>query len=215
MARARGNLFIVAAPSGGGKTTIIRRVIEQLTAAGQRAHFSVSHTTRPPRPGEVCGVDYTFVDRPRFEAMVAAGEFLEFAEVHGHLYGTARRPVRERLEAGEDVFLDIDVQGARQVRVADPEAVSVFVLPPSRHELVRRLRARGQDDAAAVELRMRNAVKEMRCWHEFHYVIINNCLEEAVQALACIVAASRQRPCRMAQVATEILADFENSAGEA
>ncbi len=214
MRRQQGSLFIVAAPSGGGKTTLIKRVMEGMAAQGRAAHFSVSHTTRPPRPGEVDGVDYHFVDRAEFEAMMARGEFLEHAEVHGNLYGTSRRAVAEKLSQGCDVFLDIDVQGARQVRAVAPAAVSVFVLPPSRAELERRLRDRRQDDEAVVALRMRNAVNEMRFWHEFDYVIINDCLEEAARSLACIVAASRCRRCRMGEVAAAILEDFEGSARE-
>ncbi|HLE60008.1 MAG TPA: guanylate kinase, partial [Thermoanaerobaculaceae bacterium] len=146
MGATRGELFIVASPSGGGKTTLIRRVMQELAAQGREAHFSISHTTRPPRPAERHGVDYYFVDRPAFQRMVVAGEFLEFAEVHGNLYGTSRAEVENRLERGCDVFLDIDVQGARQVRASVPDAVKVFVFPPSYVESRRRLVARAAPD---------------------------------------------------------------------
>lgn len=214
MAPERGDLFVVASPSGGGKTTLIRRVLEGFAQEGVKAYFSVSHTTRPPRPGERHGVDYYFVDRPRFERMVAEGEFLEWAQVHGHLYGTSRRAVEEKRAAGYHVFLDIDVQGARQVRAAVPEVVSVFILPPSRAELLQRLRRRGGDSEDAIAVRIRNAVMEIRHWSEFDYVIINNCVEAAARALACIVVASRYRRSRVREEATAILADFEGGSEE-
>ncbi len=208
---SRGELFIVASPSGGGKTTLIRRVMSELAAEGREAHFSVSHTTRAPRACEREGVDYHFVDRPAFQAMVARGEFLEFAEVHGNLYGTSRSEVEGRLERGCDVFLDIDVQGARQVRASVPDAVKVFVFPPSREELHRRLVARRQDSDAAIALRIKNAVQEMREYAEFDYVIINARLEDATRALASIVAAARQRPMRMRAGVQAILEGFERA----
>jgi len=207
----RGELFIVASPSGGGKTTLIRRVMEQLAADGRQAHFSVSHTTRTPRGCERDGVDYHFVDRAAFSAMVARGEFLEFAEVHGNMYGTSRTEVEGRLERGCDVFLDIDVQGARQVRASVPDAVKVFIFPPSRDELSRRLVARHQDSDAAIALRIRNALSEMREYAEFDYVIINNRLEEATRALASIVASARMRPVRMRAEVLAILEGFERA----
>ena len=205
----RGELFIVASPSGGGKTTLIRRVMQELAAPGREAHFSISHTTRPPRPAERHGVDYYFIDRAVFQRMVAAGEFLEFAEVHDNLYGTSRAEVEGRLERGCDVFLDIDVQGARQVRASVADAVKVFIFAPSYAELRRRLVARGQDDEAAIELRLKNAVQEMREYAEFDFVIINDRLEEATRALASVVAAARMRPFRMRARVQAILEEFE------
>ncbi len=211
MGTSRGELFIVASPSGGGKTTLIRRVMKELAAEGREAHFSVSHTTRAPRGSERDGVDYHFVDRAAFQAMAARGEFLEFAEVHGNLYGTSRAEVEGRLERGCDVFLDIDVQGARQVRASVADAVKVFVFPPSRDELCRRLAARGQDSAAAIALRIRNSVQEMREYAEFDYVIINDHLEDATRALASVVAAARLRPFRMRAGVQAILEGFERA----
>ena len=214
MATRRGEVFIVASPSGGGKTTLIHRVMAELQAAGREVHFSVSHTTRSPRPGERDGVDYHFVDRPAFERMIAAREFLEYAEVHNNLYGTSRGEVAGRLERGCDVFLDIDVQGARQVRASIPDAVKVFVFPPSYAELRRRLIARRQDDEAAIALRIRNAVKEMREYAEFDYVIINDRLEEATRQLGSVVATSRMRPQRMRDEAQAIVEEFERAVKE-
>jgi guanylate kinase len=211
---ARGELFIVSSPSGGGKTTLIRRVMADLERRGRQAHFSVSHTTRRPRPGERDGVDYHFVDRPGFEAMVARHEFLEYADVHDNLYGTSRGEVEGRLQAGCDVFLDIDVQGARQVRASIPDAVKVFIFPPSLAEQRRRLTERRQDDRATIELRIRNALKEMREYAEFDYVIINDSLEEATRALLAIVTAARLRPFRMRQAVEPIIADFEHALRE-
>ena len=209
-----GALFIVASPSGGGKTTMIRRVMAELERAGQKVHFSVSHTTRAPRGAERAGTDYHFIDRATFDAMVERREFLEFAEVHGNLYGTSRSEVEPRLAAGYAIFLDIDVQGARQVRSSIPDAVKVFVFPPSREELVRRLRARRQDDETAIALRMANSLKEMREYAEFDYVIINESLEAATQALASVVAAARLRPGRMRGAVETIIAGFERALKE-
>lgn len=203
-----GELFIVSSPSGGGKTTLIRRVIQQLVQEGQKAHFSVSHTTRKPRSGEAHGVDYYFVSREEFLAMVDAGQFLEFAEVHGNLYGTSWAEVQGKREAGIHVFLDIDVQGARQVRGKVPDAVKIFIFPPSYAELKRRLLSRRQDDEATIRLRMRNALNEMREYGEFDYVIINDELEVACRELASIVSASRLRSSRMRAHVETILDDY-------
>jgi len=209
-----GGLFIVSSPSGGGKTTMIRRVMAVLEKEGQKVHFSVSHTTRAPRGAERDGVDYHFVDRAAFEAMVERREFLEFAEVHGNLYGTSRSEVEPRLVAGYAIFLDIDVQGARQVRASIPDAVKVFVFPPSRAELLRRLRARRQDDEPTIALRMTNSLKEMREYAEFDYVIINSSLEEATRALASVVVAALLRPGRMRGAVESIIAGFERAREE-
>lgn len=209
-----GELFIVSSPSGGGKTTLIRRVMAELEKEGRQAHFSVSHTTRPPRPGERAGVDYHFVGRPTFHRMVEQRQFLEYAEVHGNLYGTSRGEVERHLAAGVDVFLDIDVQGARQVRASVDDAVKIFIAPPGYEELRRRLEARRQDDEATIALRLRNALKEMREYADYDCVIINDCLEEAVRALASVVAATRLRPQRMRDRVARILEDFERAVKE-
>lgn len=214
MEQTPGALFIVSSPSGGGKTTIIRRVMAGLEREGKKVHFSVSHTTRAPRPAERSAIDYHFVDRTSFEAMIERREFLEFAEVHGNLYGTSRAEVEPRLAAGYAIFLDIDVQGARQVRASIPDAVKVFVFPPSRAELLRRLRERRQDDEATIALRMRNSLREMREYAEFDYVIINDRLEAATQALASVVAAALLRPGRMRGAVEAIIAGFERALKE-
>jgi guanylate kinase len=209
-----GALFIVSSPSGGGKTTMIRRVMAELEKAGQTVHFSVSHTTRAPRGAERDGIDYHFVDRSVFQEMIERRQFLEFAEVHGNFYGTSRSEVEPRLAAGYAIFLDIDVQGARQVRAAIADAVGVFVFPPSREELLRRLLARQQDDEATIALRIANSLKEMREYAEFDYVIINDRLEAATRALASVVAAARLRPGRMRGAVETIIAGFERAVEE-
>ena len=214
MTPTRGEVFIVSSPSGGGKTTMIRRVMELLRDEGRDAHFSISHTTRPPRACERHGVDYFFVDRNEFEAMVGRGEFLEYAEVHENYYGTSRGQVEDRIARGCDVFLDIDVQGARQVRASVEDAVKVFVFAPSYAELKRRLVTRRQDDEQTIRLRLSNAVKEMREYAEFDFVIINTCLDDAVRALASIVAAARMRPFRVRADVQAILEDFERALKE-
>jgi guanylate kinase len=207
----QGALFIVSSPSGGGKTTMIRRVMAGLEREGRKVHFSVSHTTRAPRPSEREGIDYHFVDRPAFAAMIDRREFLEFAEVHGNLYGTSRAEVEPRLAEGYAIFLDIDVQGARQVRASIGDAVKVFVFPPSHEELLRRLRARRQDDEATIALRIRNSLKEMREYGDFDYVIINDRLEVATQALSSVVAATWLRPGRMRGAVETIVAGFDRA----
>jgi guanylate kinase len=193
----KGVLFIVASPSGGGKTTLIRKTMERLEEAGVAAHFSVSHTTRSPRPGEVDGVDYHFVDREEFEAMVAGGGFLEWAEYAGNLYGTSRVEVENRLRAGEDIFLDIEVQGANQVKTKIPEVVKIFVYPPSYRVLKERLTKRQQDSEDAIRRRLQWAVREFGVGGEFDYAIINDRLDEAVDALFGICVAEHHRTHRL------------------
>lgn len=214
MSPTPGDLFIVASPSGGGKTTIIRKVMAAMAGRGWPSHFSVSHTTRAPREGEREGVDYHFVNRPTFLSMVGRGEFLEWAEYVGNLYGTSRASVEVQRAAGTDVFLDIEVQGAEQVRARIPEAVGVFVLPPSLAVLRQRLESRGKDTPAVIEKRIRIAAKEMAHYTGFDYVIINDRLEEAVQALDAIVAAARCRTTRRAALAERILDDFRTACVE-
>jgi guanylate kinase len=168
--------LVLSAPSGAGKTTIARR----LRARRSDVVFSVSATTRAPREGERDGVDYHFVPEAEFRRMIAAGELIEWAEVHGSLYGTPLRYVREARERGEYLLLDIDVQGARQIRQRVPEAVFVFVLPPSGEVLVQRLMGRGSEDGARVQRRLRNALAEIRTAPEFDHVVINDDLDAAV-----------------------------------
>jgi guanylate kinase len=212
---SRGALYIVSSPSGGGKTTLIRSVMVRLAAEGREAYFSISHTTRAARPGERDGTDYYFVDRPTFESMVTRNEFLEYAWVHGNFYGTSRVEVEGRLARGCDVFLDIDVQGARQVHGSVGDAVKVFIMPPSFAELRRRLDARRQDEPAAIALRLRNALKEMRDYEDFDYVIINDRLDEAVCTLHTVVVAARFRPHLIRARVAAIVEDFERNSEEA
>jgi len=192
-----GVLFIVSSPSGGGKTSIIKRTMESLEAEGWRCHFSVSHTTRARRLSEVDGRDYHFVERPEFLAMVERGEFLEWAEYAGNLYGTSKKEVEGRLERGVDVFLDIDVQGAQQVKTSIPDAVKVFIYPPSYEELKRRLVDRGQDSMEAIRKRLRWALKELRFVGDFDYAIINDRLDRAVGTMTGICLGEHHRLARM------------------
>jgi guanylate kinase len=184
-----GNLFIVAAPSGGGKTSLTRALLEREPTI----RLSVSYTTRPPRPSEIDGVDYRFVTVEMFEALKDAGEFLEHAHVHGNWYATGTTWLKNQVEAGQDVLLEIDWQGAAQVRKLMPESVHIFILPPSLALLRERLQRRGQDDAETIERRLNAARDEMRHCGEFDYVIINQDFASAVDDLSAIVRASRLR----------------------
>lgn len=191
---ASGNLLIVSAPSGAGKTTLVKALLAQ----DSQVVYSVSCTTRAPRTGELDGVDYLFVDDAEFRRRIAAGEFLEHAEVHGHRYGTLRSWIDAQLQADRDVVLDIDTQGAAQVRALMPEAVSIFILPPSLAELESRLRARGTDADAVIERRLAAARAEIAHAGEYDYVIINKHLDTAIADLAAVVRASRLRHARQA-----------------
>ncbi len=202
----RGDLFIVSSPSGGGKTTLIRRLLEN--PPGEPLHFSVSYTTRPMRKGEREGREYRFVSAEEFQKMVQRDEFLEHNEVHGHIYGTSRGEVLPHLAAGEDVVLDIDVQGARDVRRAYPDAVAVFIVPSSSAELERRLRSRGLDSEEAIRKRLINAAREIQQAEDFQYVIVNDDLERAVVELESIVRARRLMPERQAVRLQRIRKEF-------
>jgi guanylate kinase len=184
-----GTLFIVAAPSGAGKSTLVNALLEREPGIS----LSISHTTRPPRSGEEYGRHYYFVERAEFEREVAEGIFLEHAEVHGNFYGTSRKIVEDLLKKGRDVLLEIDWQGAAQIRTSKPDCVSVFILPPSRAELERRLRGRGSDSAEVIERRLRNSRGEIAHAHEFDYIIVNDRFEDALDGLQAIVQAVRQR----------------------
>lgn len=190
---SHGTLYIVSAPSGAGKTSLVRALLERLDAI----QVSVSHTTRAMRPGETDGINYHFVDTATFERMIARGDFFEHARVFDNHYGTSRPAVQALLAAGQDVILEIDWQGARQVREQMPEAVSVFVLPPSRAALRQRLAARGTDDAAVIERRMRDAVSEMSHFDEYQHIVINDDFEAAVAQLLGLVLAERSRLARV------------------
>jgi guanylate kinase len=206
MSAPRGFLFIVSSPSGGGKTTLIRRLMSN--PPGEPLRFSVSHTTRPRREGEVDGREYHFVTAAEFENMARHGEFLEHNEVHGNFYGTAKSEVMPRLAGGEDVVLDIDVQGARDIRAACPEAISIFLVPSSAAELERRLTARGLDSEDAIRKRLINAAKEIAQAEAFQYVIVNDDLERAGLELESVVRASRLSPARQGRVLERLRKDF-------
>lgn len=184
-----GTLYVISAPSGAGKTSLVKALVQAVPGLV----VSVSHTTRPPRPGEQDGVDYHFVDAEGFLALVEDGGFLEHARVFGNYYGTSRKAVEAELAAGRDVVLEIDWQGARQVRRLMPGCQSVFVLPPSRQALEARLRARGQDSEEVIARRLQEAVTDMSHYAEFDYVVINDDFEQALGELRAIVTANRLR----------------------
>lgn len=187
-----GFAVVLCAPSGTGKTTVARALVEEY----EDLMFSVSATTRPPRPGERPGVDYHFVSRDHFETMVEGGEFLEWAEVHGQLYGTPRSNLEEAAERGRDLVLDIDVQGGRQVRAARPDSVMIFLLAPSIDVMLERLRRRGSEAESEVRRRLRTARGELESVDEFEYVVVNDELRDTVAAVRAIVTAERQRRSR-------------------
>jgi guanylate kinase len=182
-----GALFIVSAPSGAGKTTLVKALMERDTGI----RHSISYTTRAPRPAEQDGREYHFIDIPKFVAMRDRGDFLEWAEVHGNFYGTSKSWLLDEMRAGRDTLLEIDWQGAQQVRSLMPRAVSIFIVPPSIEELERRLRTRGQDSEEVIQRRVAAALGELRHVDEFDFVIINNNLQEALEDLAAAVRASR------------------------
>ena len=201
-----GRLFLVTAPSGAGKTSLVRALLKD----HPNVRFSISYTTRPQRPNEEDARDYHFVDKPEFERMAAAGEFLEHAQVFDNYYGTCRRVVEARMAEGLDVLLEIDWQGAAQVRKLIPQAVSIFILPPSRAELERRLRTRGTDGEEVIARRLRDAVGDMSHWREFDYVVVNQDFDRAVADLRAIVdgrgAASHVDRPELKPVVTALLA---------
>ena len=209
----RGTLYIVAAPSGAGKSSIVNAVL----ARDPNISLSISFTSRQPRPGERHAEHYHFIEAAAFEAMVAAGDFFEHALVHGDWKGTARQSVEPQLSAGRDVLLEIDWQGARQVRSKIPDAVSVFILPPSRAALEERMRKRGQDSEAVIAQRLAAAREEMSHYGEFDYVIVNEVFETAVAEMCSIFTASRLRKdaqvARHARLITSLLVDDPNQPG--
>jgi len=183
----KGLLYVITAPSGAGKSSLIKALLAQDPALA----LSVSYTTRAPRPGEQDGREYHFVDLPRFQAMLERGEFLESAEVHGHRYGTSQKVIEHSRAAGKDLLLEIDWQGAAQVRRLHADCIGIFILPPSLAELERRLRKRAQDSDAVIRRRLQNAAVEMSHAVEFKYAIINNYFDDALRDIAAIVRAER------------------------
>jgi guanylate kinase len=196
----------VSSPSGGGKGTLIRRVLEVVDDLS----YSVSYTTRGPRPNEVNGREYFFVDRTTFEEMVAGGEFLEWACVHGNFYGTSKQQIAEKTAEGIDMILEVDVQGAASVRQLLMDSVSVFILPPSFEVLRERLCARGTDTPESLEVRLRNAPDELRQYSLFDYVIINDEVERAVKQLASIIYAERARCVRQEALVEQVIKEFKS-----
>ena len=188
--KGSGKLFVITAPSGAGKTSLIDAVMKD----DPSLKISVSYTTRAPRPGEKDGVDYHFVEEATFLAMRQRGEFLESAEVHGNRYGTSKKVILDAVERGEDLILEIDWQGARQVRKLYPQCVGIFIHPPSVEELERRMRSRGQDAEAVIHRRVENAREELRHAGEFKYAIINKDFETAKAELAAVIQKERANP---------------------
>jgi len=199
-----GNLIIVSAPSGAGKTTLAGEALKR----DNLVRTSVSYTSRPPRACEEEGVHYHFVSRAEFEAMIANGDFLEWAEVHGNLYGTSRRFVEDARAAGFDVILTIDIQGAAQARKLFPDAIGVFIMPPSLDALVERLGNRGTDTADDQQLRLKNALHEIEQYVNFDYVVINDDLNRAIDELVAIITAERCRLKRRSEISDRILRTF-------
>ena len=204
--RSRGLLFIVSAPSGAGKTTLVERLVEQLP----HLRMSRSYTSRAARAGETDGVDYNFVSRARFEAMVDAGDFLEWAPVFGNLYGTCASETETLLDAGDDVVLVIDVQGARQVRSRGIETIGIFVLPPSAAVLEQRLRGRSKDSEEQIRRRLEVASAEVDEYSQYEYVVVNDEIEAAVGRLESIVGAERARIRRVRDDAETIIGTFHS-----
>jgi len=195
MIQPLGNLFIVAAPSGAGKSSLINALIKQRqsksTDQPDPVQLSVSHTTREPRPGETHGEHYFFTSHDEFERMISQKSFYEYAEVFGNYYGTSKAAIADKLHLGIDVFLDIDWQGARQIKRQTPDVISIFIMPPSKEELLLRLRGRGQDSPEVINKRMAQAVSEMSHYNEFDYIILNDDFDEALEQLGSIVDASK------------------------
>jgi len=207
MKKQKNNVFIISAPSGSGKTTLIDLLLKQ----NPSLMFSISHTTRPPRTGERDGIEYFFVSEQKFEQMIREDRFVEWAEVHGHYYGTSRETLIEAEENHRDVILDIDVQGAGQVRQKIPEAISIFILPPSYEALKTRLLSRQKDSKEVMLKRLDNARKEIRRYSEFDYIIINDDLQSALSSLSSIIKSSNSLRDKQIDRIEAILKSFEEA----
>lgn len=202
-----GNLIIITSPSGGGKGTLITELMKRGVGIG----YSVSYTTREMRPGEADGTDYSFISAEEFEKRIADGEFLEYAKVHDNYYGTSKTRVQRLIAEGVDVILEIDVQGAADVLKTLPDAVSIFILPPSFEALAQRLRARNTEKPEQLKLRLRNSFEEVRRFDEFEYVVINDNIADAVRRLESIIVGERQRRTRQTEAIKDILDSFDTS----
>ncbi|MBI3940361.1 MAG: guanylate kinase [Acidobacteria bacterium] len=199
-----GNIFVISAPSGSGKTSLANRLISEVPGIS----FSISYTTRPPRGLEHAGREYHFVDGAQFRQMIAEDRFLEWENVYGHYYGTAGAPVDEALSRNEDILLDIDVKGARRVKERRPDAILIFVMPPTYPELERRLRQRGLDGELQIRNRLKIARDEIKGYKMYEYLIVNRDIEDSVSRLKAIVLAARSRMVRMERAGQEILRTF-------
>jgi guanylate kinase len=197
----RGQLYVISAPSGAGKTSLVAALLRQ----EKSVRVSVSHTTRVPRPGEQNGVHYHFVDKADFETRIASGDFLEHAQVFDNFYGTSQQAVEAQLASGLDVILEIDWQGAQQIRRQRPDMISIFIVPPSITELRTRLTGRGQDGEEVIERRMRDAVNEMRHYSEFDYLVVNDAFDLALAELTTVFRAQRLRLHRQAATHQQLL----------
>lgn len=202
-----GTLFVLSAPSGAGKTSLVKALLEST----DNLCVSISHTTRPMRPGEQDGVNYHFVSREGFQALMEQSDFLEHAEVFGNYYGTSRSFVEQTLTTGKDVILEIDWQGAQQIRRIFPESISVFILPPSREALESRLRGRGQDAEAVIQGRLAKAVEEMSHYVEYDYLVINDQFDVALRELRAVIEASRLRILNQIKRHENLLQDLLNN----
>lgn len=206
----KGILFIITSPSGGGKGTLIKEILQTM----KNISYSVSYTTRRMREGEIHGKDYFFVTTQEFENLICQGEFLEFANVHGNFYGTSQSQVKAEIEGGRDIILEIDVQGAESVKAKMPEAVSVFILPPSYEVLRCRLTARQTESEADLQLRLSNAKSEVKFYKHFDYVIINEEKDRAVEDLKFVISAERLRSIRQTDGVESIINSFKNPLGD-
>lgn len=193
MRQKKGSLFVISAPSGAGKTTLCQKLREVVPDL----EFSVSYTTRKPRAGEIDSVHYIFVDEDEFREMIAEGEFVEWAQVHGNFYGTSKRRIEDMINEGFDVMLDIDVQGGRQIKEHFPDSILIFVLPPSMDELKKRLTGRMSDAEDVIKKRLKNAIDEIREYKNYDYVIINDAFDDALEEMVAIIIAERVRASRI------------------